>query len=135
MNAATKSTTASKSTPESKSARKPRVAPPALDFSTLTVEDAAAPTRSVTRQDNPFMKPMEESAANRTPGVKGAWKGAGKAVTVPNANVTQVKNYIRYAANDLGVGSAIVEEPAGKGMTKVTFCAKSRKAARNGGSE
>jgi hypothetical protein len=128
-----------------KKAAKP--AGPPLDLTALTVTDAAAPARSGGRglRDNPFTTFLAQSAANATPSADGAWKGSGKAVVVPAANVTEVANLIRYAANQKGLGSAIsydtssrepIEPKSGwnygvkdvpAGQVRVRFCAKSRK--------
>lgn len=72
------------------------------DFlSGLSVETAALPekvAREKKIKDNPFTAWLSESYADRS----------GRAVTVPVANVREVQNLIRYAANDLNIGARVV---------------------------
>lgn len=129
----------------------PKVQGPALDLSTLSVTDAPAPSRTGRdRRDNPFTDVLVASSNNRTAQPNGAWKGAGKAVTVPKANVTEVVNLIRYAANTLQMGSSVAYDTRDKapaepqsgwnygvndvpaGSVRIRFCSKSRKASRKG---
>lgn len=97
--------------------------PPALDFGSLTVQDAAVPQRASTKspESNPMLPHLRASLENNY---------SGKAVTVPEANATQVVNLVRQAANYLGCGSRTAVESAGKGQVTVRFAAKTRKAAR-----
>lgn len=107
---------------------KPKV--PALDFGKLTITDSAAPVRKSSRKraDNPLVPVLRESWAKRT-----GDKGAGKSVTVPTPQATELTNLIRYAANQVSadtgeqVGSAIVAKDNGNGTTTVTFAAKRRR--------
>lgn len=127
--AASSKPTESKS--ESKASEASRTAP--LNFAALTFTDAAAPVRksSRNRADNPLVPVLRESWAKRN-----GDKGAGKSVTVPTAQATELTNLIRYAANQLSdelgeaVGSAIVAKDNGNGTTTVTFAAKKRRARR-----
>ncbi len=72
------------------------------DFlSGLSVETAALPekvAREKKIKDNPFTAWLSESYADRS----------GRSVTVPVANVREVQNLIRYAANDLNIGARVV---------------------------
>ena len=107
--------------------RKRTVAPP-LDLSTLTVQPAEPPVRATGRNgNNPFVKVLQESWAARTQ--RGATEqGSGRKVVVPTANAQQVENLIRYAGNQLNLGTAIVSTPvAGGKQTEIVFCAKTRK--------
>ena len=98
---------------------------PALDFASLTVEDADRPkvTRNRKTQDNPFLPLLAETYENKT----------GKAVTVPSANAGQVKYLIRAAADELGIGSSLRadEDTPKKGQTRITFAGKDRKARKS----
>jgi hypothetical protein len=97
--------------------------PPALDFGSLTVQDAAVPQRASTKdpESNPMLPHLRASLENNY---------SGKAVTVPEANATQVVNMIRNAANHLGCGSRTAVEDAGKGNVTVRFAAKTRRARK-----
>lgn len=137
-------TTPAKATPRKRVAKP---AGPPIDFSALSVVDAEVPTRTAgrSRRDNPFTQHLTESAAVKTPQPGGTWKGKGRGVIVPKANVTEVTNLIRYAANHLGMGSSIAYDSREKtpsdpikgwtygdttvpvGQVRVRFCAKSRK--------
>lgn len=117
--------------PESDASKASRTAP--LDFASLTFTDAPAPVRksSRSRADNPLVPVLRESWAKRN-----GDKGAGKSVTVPTAQATELVNLIRYAANQVTeetgeqVGSAIVATDNPNGTTTVQFAAKRRRARR-----
>lgn len=125
--------------PESAAAQASRVAP--LNLSALTFTDAPAPVRksSRTKGDNPLVAVLSASwdaVDNRENSpTKGQLyrdfqngKGAGKAVTVPTSQAQDVVNMIRYAANDLGIGSTIVPTDNPNKTTTINFAAKKRRA-------
>lgn len=118
-----------------------------FDLSKLSIEDDDAPVRTGgrTREDNPFRDAItnafkasaekREETGSRN-GVQ-VWRGAGKSVTVPEAEVSRVVSYIRHAADELKLGAAINEHgtdksgrPLPAGQVRVAFCAKSRKQRR-----
>lgn len=109
--------------------KKTRTAPPALDFASLTVEDAEAPKveRSRTAQDNPFLELVAATYEARETN-NGA--PTGRSVVVPNANVGQVVYLIRAAASQLKIGSAVKQTPEGKSQTRITFAGKKPKARK-----
>lgn len=112
---------------------------PALDFSTLTVTTAEAPQRTGGGRRatvNPMMTHMQDSwnarkewgnrkDENGTPYT--VYLGEGREVTVPKANVQQVLNLIRMAANKLNLGSVTQEEDVPGGKVRISFAAKTRK--------
>lgn len=125
--------------PESAAAAASRVAP--LNLAALTFTDAPAPVRksSRTKGDNPLTKVLSASweAVDQREGspTKGQLyrdfqngKGAGKAVTVPTSQAQEVVNMIRYAANDLEIGSTIVATDNPNKTTTINFAAKKRRA-------
>ena len=102
-----------------------------FDLSALAPVDAPAPTRVGGRgsnpNDNPALKWLDDSWNARA---KDATKGAGKAVTVPDAAAKEVVNKLRYAANYRKLGVSIAVEENGNGTTTVRFAAKARKQKR-----
>lgn len=118
-------------------AGKTRTNAPEFDFSALTVADAELPKsqRSTSTGPNPFDAPMRQSMENGN---------AGKAVSVPAAQVGKVQYLIRRAASDLNTGSRIVlrnskgdtlDKAALKALPKnasvtVLFASKTRKQSR-----
>lgn len=128
---------------ESKAAAASRVAP--LDLSALSFADAPAPVRKSSRSkaDNPLTKVLQASwdAVDTRDGspTKGQLyrdfqngKGSGKSVTVPRSQAQEIVNLVRYAANDLELGSTIVTNDNPNGTTTITFAAKRRRANRKG---
>lgn len=105
-------------TPKAPKADKPKTPP--LDLSGLAVADAAVPgiTRQRKHRDNPFVAHLTASRDN---------SNAGKSVTVPDANATEVMYLIRAASNELGCGARIVEQKNGNGTTTLLFAAKPRR--------
>lgn len=108
---------------------------PALDFASLTVEDAEVPaiTRQRDEKPNPFVDALVASYKAREAGNE----KAGKAVTVPTARASEVKYLIRQAGKraadtDLGIeiGARIVETDNGDGTTRLVFAGKPKRAAK-----
>lgn len=102
---------------------------PALDLSTLAPTAAELPKQERQHRDNPFVAWLTESFEN---------DNAGRKVTVPAANVSEVEYLIRKAAQDLNIGSRVVVQKNGKTLDKdarksatgsvdVLFSAKNRK--------
>lgn len=107
---AVKSTTKSTSAP----------AAPALDFSALsaeTVEEMPKSSRTPKVADTPFLNWLRETDET----------GKAKRVTVPEANVKDVENLVRQAANVLSKGAKIRKHDAGNGRVHVTFAATERR--------
>ena len=94
---------------------------PALDFAALSAETVAEmpkSTRTPKVEKTPFLGWMKETVES----------GKAKRVTVPNANVKDVENLVRQAANALNKGAKIRKSDAGNGQTAVTFQAAERRA-------
>lgn len=116
-----------------KRARKANPPAPDFNFGAVKPKAAAAPQRGSgrPRQDNPVLSWLSDSWANRKPvgtaNGRPVEMGAGRSVTIPTANVVQLKNFLNYAARDLGVGVAIESKDIGGGKTEVRYAAKTRK--------
>jgi hypothetical protein len=108
---------------------KPATEAPALDLSALSIETAElSPIRRQRKhRDNPFVGAMAES-----------WNsGTARAVTVPDANVTEVVYLIRRAADEIDVrdedgnearaGVRVEKVENGNGSTTVKFQAVPRR--------
>lgn len=107
--------------PAAKPAAEAKPAP--LDFASLTVADVKPeemPKRDSKSKvkDTPVYGWMQDSRQNNV----------AKSVTIPAANVKEIVNLIRQAANVLACGARIVEKDAGNGNVTVTFTAKDRRA-------
>lgn len=105
-----------------------KAALPALDFSTLTVEDAEVPSITRQREDrpNPFTDALVASYEAR----KAGNEKAGKTVTVPTERAGEVKYLIRQAAKRAEIGARIVETDNGDGTTRIVFAGKDKRAAK-----
>lgn len=116
-----------------KRTRKPAPTPPAFDFTALKPVEAKPPVRQsgTSKADNPVLPWLRESWDKRTKSGQQNGRvvetGAGKKVTIPTANVTQMKNLLNYAARDLGIGVVISYKTVSGNKTEVTFAGKTRK--------
>lgn len=85
---------------------------PAFSFANLSIEDAELPKgargNKVSKYaGNPLTPAFKASIAGKTTEKDGSWKGKGKAVVVPAAQVPDVEAMVRYCATEAGVGSQI----------------------------
>lgn len=133
--------TPSKTAPAKKApAKKANGAPkPTVDFSSLTIEDAAAPVvsrRGREGKPNPFLEAMMDSAKEESRNVfrrqgdkPNGWRGKTKQVVIKNDEVKEAERLIRAAASKVGynVGAAIqIQDGPRVGTKTVLFCAKDR---------
>lgn len=102
-----------------------KAALPALDFDSLTVEDAEVP--AITRQRDEKPNPFADSLKATHDARKAGNEKAGKAVTVPTARAGEVKYLIRQAAKKLEIGARIVETDNGDGTTRLVFAGKDKR--------
>lgn len=121
-------------TPAKKATRTASATPPAFDFGKVTPKETAAKPKTTggrERVQNPVIPWVKASwdARTRVGSTSGRVSelGKGATVTVPTANVTQLRNLLNYAARDLGVGVAIETKDVAGGKTEVTYWAKTRK--------
>ncbi len=105
-------------------------AKPSLDLSSLVPVAAEVPkvARERKHKDNPFVAWLAASYEN---------DGAGQSVNVPDENVGEIEYLIRLAAQDLGIGSRVVKQPAEdekgkaiKGQTTIIYAGKDRKVRK-----
>lgn len=113
-----------------KRSRKTSPPPPPLDFGNIKPVAAEPPSRRHGRPsvDNPALPWLRDSWAQRDPNTN---VGAGRKIEIPEANLQQVRNFLNYAARDIGCGVSIRTEPSkAKGKVAVMFAAKPRKQKR-----
>jgi hypothetical protein len=110
--------------------RKRSESAPALDLSTLDVQDVTEPVqwRESTAEPSPLQEQFDGSASALQ---NGATEGTPKQVFVNTEDeAKQVVQQVRRAAGFRNLGSKVKTEPTNDGRIRVVFAAKSRKAPR-----